>query len=56
MNNFRLIVGKTGWVASCTIQEDGSVIAIIDDNNGMERDRDRYFPSINELKAYLDSK
>lgn len=56
MNNFKLVTGKSGWVASCDIQDDGSVIAIINDNNGLERDRDRHFPSIDALIAYLDSK
>ena len=57
MGEIKILVGKpSGWVASADVQEDGSVIAIINDNNGIERDRGRYFSSIYELQAYLNSK
>ncbi len=56
MDNVRLLSSTSGWIAVCTIQEDGSVIANINDHNGLERDRGRYFPSIDALQAYLNSK
>lgn len=56
MGDIKILRGKSGWVASADVQEDGSVIAIINDNNGLERDRGRYFSSIYELQAYLNSK
>ncbi len=56
MSDIKILKGKSGWVASAKVQDDGSVIATINDRNGLERDRDRYFSSIYELQAYLNSK
>ena len=55
MDNTRVLTGESRWIAFAKIQEDGSVLADIVDNNGTHRDYNKKFDSLTALQEYLDS-